>query len=58
MCGINQVMAIATLDRLANNSDAFTGVLKIRKGQALRLLMDGEDEIDTAARVCGCGRGG
>ena len=35
-------MAIATLDTLANNANVYTGVLKIRKGQALRLLMDGE----------------
>jgi hypothetical protein len=33
-------MAIATLAKLANNGDVFTGVVKIRKGQALRLLMD------------------
>ena len=37
-CAIPQVMAIATLDRLVNNADVFTGVLKIRKGQALLLM--------------------
>jgi hypothetical protein len=38
-------MAVATLAKLANNADVYTGVVKIRKGQALRLLMDG---------ACGC----
>lgn len=33
-------MALATLAKVVNNSDVFTGVCKIRKGQALRLLMD------------------
>lgn len=37
-CAIPQVMAIATLDKLANNPDVFTGVVKIRKGQALSLM--------------------
>ena len=37
-CAIPQVMAIATLERLVNNADVFTGVLKIRKGQALLLM--------------------
>jgi farnesyl-diphosphate farnesyltransferase len=37
-CAIPQVMAIATLDKLANNPDVFTGVVKIRKGQALALM--------------------
>lgn len=31
-------MAIATLDKLAGNPDVFTGVVKIRKGQALLLM--------------------
>ena len=29
-------MAIATLAKLANNGDVFTGVVKIRKGQVRR----------------------
>jgi farnesyl-diphosphate farnesyltransferase len=37
-CAIPQVMAIATLDKLTNNADVFTGVVKIRKGQALVLM--------------------
>eukprot|EP01138_Halocafeteria_seosinensis_P015730 gb/GECG01016051.1/.p1 GENE.gb/GECG01016051.1/~~gb/GECG01016051.1/.p1 ORF type:complete len:820 (+),score=95.18 gb/GECG01016051.1/:1-2460(+) len=37
-CAIPQVMAIATLDKLTNNEDVFTGVVKIRKAQALRLM--------------------
>lgn len=37
-CAIPQVMAIATLDKLTNNADVFTGVVKIRKGQALLLM--------------------
>lgn len=37
-CTIPQVMAIATLDKLANNHEVFTGVVKIRKGQALKLM--------------------
>lgn len=37
-CAIPQVMAIATLDKLTSNPDVFTGVVKIRKGQALLLM--------------------
>lgn len=37
-CAIPQVMAIATLAKVVNNPDVFTGVVKIRKGQALRLI--------------------
>lgn len=37
-CAIPQVMAIATLERLANNVDVFTGVVKIRKGLMLSLF--------------------
>lgn len=37
-CAIPQVMAIATLSELYNNPKVFTGVVKIRKGLALRLL--------------------
>lgn len=36
-------MAIATLDKLANNGDVYTGVVKIRKGQAVQLMMNAGD---------------
>ena len=39
-CAIPQMMAIATLGQLANNPLVFTGVVKIRKGQALVLMKD------------------
>jgi farnesyl-diphosphate farnesyltransferase len=39
-CAIPQVMAIATLPELYNNPNVFTGVVKIRKGQAAKLLLD------------------
>jgi farnesyl-diphosphate farnesyltransferase len=37
-CAIPQLMAIATLDKLVNNPDVFTGVVKIRKGLALKIV--------------------
>lgn len=37
-CAIPQVMAIATLERLINNPDVFTGIVKIRKGLMLSLF--------------------
>lgn len=37
-CAIPQIMAIATLERLVNNPDVFTGVVKIRKGLMLSLF--------------------
>jgi farnesyl-diphosphate farnesyltransferase len=39
-CAIPQVMAIATLNELYNNADVFTGVVKIRKGQAALLIQN------------------
>lgn len=39
-CAIPQVMAIATLSELYNNPDVFTGVVKIRKGTAAKLILD------------------
>jgi farnesyl-diphosphate farnesyltransferase len=39
-CAIPQVMAIATLSELYNNGDVFTGVVKIRKGMACKLILD------------------
>jgi farnesyl-diphosphate farnesyltransferase len=39
-CAIPQVMAIATLSELYNNPKVFTGVVKIRKGLAVKLILD------------------
>jgi farnesyl-diphosphate farnesyltransferase len=39
-CAIPQVMAIATLAELYNNPKVFTGVVKIRKGMAAKLILD------------------
>eukprot|EP01035_Chromulina_nebulosa_P018819 gene18819-24591_t len=39
-CAIPQVMAIATLHDLYNNPKVFTGVVKIRKGLAAKLILD------------------
>lgn len=38
-CAIPQVMAIATLNYCYNNSDVFTGVVKIRKGTSCKLIL-------------------
>ncbi|KAK1339626.1 hypothetical protein QTO34_018180 [Cnephaeus nilssonii] len=39
-CAIPQVMAIATLAACYNNQQVFKGVVNIRKGQAVTLMMD------------------
>ena len=39
-CAIPQVMAIATLDKCFNNEDVFTGVVKVRKGLAVSMILD------------------
>ena len=39
-CAIPQVMAMATLLDLYHNEEVFTGVVKIRKGLAARLILD------------------
>ncbi|XP_049722391.1 squalene synthase isoform X1 [Elephas maximus indicus] len=39
-CAVPQVMAIATLAACYNNQQVFKGVVKIRKGQAVTLMMD------------------
>ena len=39
-CAIPQVMAIATLADLYDNPKVFTGVVKIRKGMAAKLILD------------------
>ena len=38
-CAIPQVMAVATLARCYNNPKVFAGVVKIRKGEAVHLMM-------------------
>ncbi|KAK7092172.1 squalene synthase-like [Littorina saxatilis] len=38
-CAIPQVMAIATLERCYNNPAVLTGVVKIRKGEAVKMMM-------------------
>ena len=43
-CAIPQVMAIATLAELYNNPKVFTGVVKIRKGLAARMILDSNTE--------------
>ena len=42
-CAIPQVMAIATLDKCFNNEDVFTGVVKVRKGLAVSMILDSAD---------------
>lgn len=39
-CAIPQVMAIATLDKVYNNPNVFTGVVKIRKGLSVKMILD------------------
>lgn len=47
-CAIPQLMAIATLDEVANNPLTFTGVVKIRKGLAVKLI----SQATNMASVC------
>ena len=42
-CAIPQVMAIATLDKCYNNKKVFTGIVKIRKGLAVRMINEAVD---------------
>jgi len=42
-CAIPQVMAIATLAEVYNNHNVFTGVVKIRKGLACKLILESKD---------------
>lgn len=42
-CAIPQVMALATLAKLYDNPTVFTGVVKIRKGLAARLMLEVTD---------------
>jgi farnesyl-diphosphate farnesyltransferase len=39
-CAIPQVMAVATLAKCFNNPDVFTGVVKLRKGLAVKMIVD------------------
>jgi len=41
-CAIPQIMALATLERLVNNVDVFSGVVKIRKGLMFSLFQHTE----------------
>ena len=43
-------MAIATLALCYNNRDVFTGVVKIRKGQAVQLIM-GSTSLDSLKTI-------
>eukprot|EP01006_Ploeotia_vitrea_P044227 TRINITY_DN66818_c9_g1_i1.p1 TRINITY_DN66818_c9_g1~~TRINITY_DN66818_c9_g1_i1.p1 ORF type:complete len:443 (-),score=73.52 TRINITY_DN66818_c9_g1_i1:336-1550(-) len=45
-CAIPQVMAIASLTELYNNPKVFTGVVKIRKGQACQILLSCTDLVN------------
>jgi farnesyl-diphosphate farnesyltransferase len=45
-CAIPQVMALATLEKLYNNPSVFTGVVKIRKGLACKLMMQSSNLSD------------
>jgi len=42
-CGLPQAMAIATLARIYNNYDVFKREVKIRKGEAVQIMMYGGD---------------
>lgn len=42
-CAVPQVMAISTLSKCYANADVFTGVVKIRKGLAVRLMREAKD---------------
>jgi len=46
-CSIPQGMAIATLARLYNNHQVFEKEVKIRKGEAVQIIMDGIDFAST-----------
>lgn len=42
-CAIPQVMAVATLERCYNNPNIFAGVVKIRKGEAVKMMLQATD---------------
>lgn len=45
-CAIPQVMAIATLADIYNNPQVFTGVVKIRKGLAVKMIYETTDMVN------------
>ena len=49
-CAIPQTMAIATLALCYNNKDVFNGVVKIRKGEAVQLIMQSTN-IDSVRQI-------
>lgn len=42
-CAIPQLMAISTLEKIVNNIDVFSGVVKLRRGTALLLMTQAQD---------------
>ncbi|XP_041106595.1 squalene synthase isoform X2 [Polyodon spathula] len=50
-CAIPQVMAIATLSACYNNPLVFQGVVKIRKGQAVTLMMEATNMVAVCAII-------
>ncbi len=48
-CAIPQVMAIATLEKVYDNADVFSGVVKIRKGLACKLSLEANTMQDLFA---------
>lgn len=48
-CAIPQVMAIATLAEVYNNPNVFAGVVKIRKGLAVKMILDSDDMVSVAS---------
>lgn len=44
------MMAIATLERLYNNAEVFRGVVKIRKGEAVRMMNEATN-MDTIKAI-------
>lgn len=48
-CAIPQVMAISTLALVFNNLDIYHRNLKIRKGQAIKMIMDSKDMDNVVA---------
>jgi farnesyl-diphosphate farnesyltransferase len=55
-CAIPQIMAIATLAKLSNNLQVFSGVVKIRKGMALKLLLHGSSMEGVYSTFLTCSR--
>jgi farnesyl-diphosphate farnesyltransferase len=55
-CAIPQVMAIATLEELTSNPKVFTGVVKIRKGTAVKLMQDARNIAGVSEVFLSCTR--